>query len=204
MPSDYSRTLCKETECHSFCPYNRGIMPTTSLLVLSDLHLADKRNALEGFHSQQQTAFAALLNAALPGGSLGIQSAPMLILNGDTFDFLAVPPYPTDGIATPRIGLEKLERIAAAHEPFFHTLRDFLDQGGSVTFLPGNHDIDLCFAEVRTRVAELIDPTRTRGEHLFFVCINFISPYQMCGSNTAISTTFGITPPGSGMKMVWY
>ncbi len=176
MPSDYSRTLCEETERDPFCSYNRGIMPPTSLFVLSDLHLADKRNALEGFLSQQQDAFAALLQAALPGGSLGNQSTPMLILNGDTFDFLAVPPYSTDGIATPQMALAKLEQIATTHEPFFRTLRAFLAQGGSVTFITGNHDIDLCFAEVRTRVAELIDPTGLYNTQLFFCLHQFYQP----------------------------
>lgn len=143
-------------------------MPTTSLIVLSDLHLADNLNALEGFYPPQQAALEGLLHAALPGGSLGTTSSPMLILNGDTFDLLAVPPYPADGFSTPQIGLEKLEKIAAAHEPFLSALRNFLDQGGNLTFLAGNHDIELCFAEVRARLAQLIDPTGTRGAHLSF------------------------------------
>lgn len=143
-------------------------MPTTNLFVLSDLHLADLCTVLEGFQTQQQAALEGLLHAALPGGSLGSSLPPHLIINGDCFDFLAVPPYPADGISTPLIGLEKLEKIAVAHEPFFSTLRDFLRQGGRVTFLPGNHDIELCFAEVRARAAHLIDPTNIYKEHLFF------------------------------------
>ncbi|HEY0754271.1 MAG TPA: metallophosphoesterase [Ktedonobacteraceae bacterium] len=143
-------------------------MSTTSLLVISDLHLADSRNVLEGFQLQQQAAFEGLLRAALPGGSLGIPSPPMLIVNGDCFDFLAVPPYPADGFTTPLLGLEKLAKIAATHESFFKTLRAFLDQGGRVTFLIGNHDIELCFAEVRAEITRLIDPTHTRDALLHF------------------------------------
>src|SRR5690348_2191427 len=124
-------------ERNLLCSYNRGIMPKISLLVLSDLHLADDLTVLEGFHASQQAALEGLLAAALPNGSLGLSSPPMLILNGDTFDFLAVPPYPADGYSTPAIALEKLEKIAAAHEPFFRALRHFLDQQGRVTFLPG-------------------------------------------------------------------
>lgn len=143
-------------------------MSTTSLLVISDLHLADGRNALEGFRSQQQEAFEGFLRAVLPGGSLQIPSPPTLIINGDCFDFLAVPPYPADGLTTPALGLEKLALIAAAHEPFFVALRAFLDQGGRLTFLIGNHDIELCFAEVRAEVARLLDPTRAYAERLHF------------------------------------
>lgn len=143
-------------------------MSTTSLLVLSDLHLADHHTVLGGFRPRQQAAFASLLRAALPGGPLGNSAATELIINGDCFDFLAVPPYPADGYTTPRIGLAKLAKIAAAHEPFFATLRNFLDSGGTLTFLIGNHDFELCFPAVRERVAQLIDPAGTRSARLHF------------------------------------
>ncbi len=151
-------------------------MSTTNLLVISDLHLADNRNALEGFHLRQQMALEGLLQAALPGGSLEIPSELTLIINGDCFDFLAVEPYPPDGLSTPQISLEKLEQIAAAHEPFFSALRTFLDQGGRVIFLIGNHDIELCFAAVRARVAQLIDPTHTRRASLHFCLDQHFQP----------------------------
>ncbi|HEX7734987.1 MAG TPA: metallophosphoesterase [Ktedonobacteraceae bacterium] len=143
-------------------------MSITSLLVISDLHLADGRNALEGFCFPQQSAFEEFLRAALPGGSLQIPSPPTLIINGDCFDFLAVPPYPADGLTTPALGLEKLAQIAAVHERFFAALRAFLDQGGKLTFLIGNHDIELCFAEVRAEVTRLLDPTGIFAAHLHF------------------------------------
>src|SRR5258707_1861370 len=151
-------------------------MSTTNLLVISALHLADNRNALEGFHLRQQMALEGLLQAALPGGSLEIPSELTLIINGDCFDFLAVEPYPRDGLSTPKISLEKLEQIAAAHEPFFSALRTFLDQGGRVIFLIGNHDIELCFAAVRARVAQLIDPTHTRRASLHFCLDQHFQP----------------------------
>lgn len=143
-------------------------MSTTNLIVLSDLHLADGRNVLEGFHARQQAAFEGLLQAALPAGSLGNASPATLILNGDCFDFLAVAPYLANGYETSAIALEKLEKIAAAHQPFFHALQQFLDGGGTVTFMPGNHDIELCFAEVQQRLAQLIDPAQRYGARLAF------------------------------------
>src|SRR6267154_2748358 len=79
-----------------FSPYIRGTMSTSTLIVLSDLHLADDRNILEGFHDQEQAAFEGLLKAALPGGKLGQAASTTVIINGDCFDFLAVPPYFAD------------------------------------------------------------------------------------------------------------
>ncbi len=131
-------------------------MPTHSLIVISDLHLADGHPALEGFHHSQQKALEGILHAALPGGLLGNASTTTLIVNGDCFDFLAVPPYLADGLSTPQIALEKLARIASTHPDFFMALRDFLAQGGKVVFLPGNHDIELCFEEIRTEVTRLL------------------------------------------------
>lgn len=143
-------------------------MSTTSLIVLSDLHLADNHQVLEGFGQEQQAALEGLLETVLSGNSLGNAASPLLILNGDTFDLLTVPPYPTDGYTTPQIGLAKLAKIAQAHEPFFKLLGNFLERGGRVTFLIGNHDVELCFSEVRTQVARLIDPLQRGGEQLHF------------------------------------
>lgn len=131
-------------------------MPATSFIVVSDLHLADGHDVLEGFGARQQDALDGLLQAALPGGALGDQKAATLIINGDCFDFLALPPYLENGYITPAIALTKLEKVANAHQNFFRTLNAFLSQGGQVVFLPGNHDIELCFKEVRTQVTRLI------------------------------------------------
>lgn len=139
-------------------------MPATSFIVVSDLHLADGHAVLEGFGPQQQSALDGILQATLPGGALGNTTTPAtLIINGDCFEFLALPPYPEDGCITPAIALTKLEKIASAHQPFFQTLHDFLSQGGHVAFLAGNHDIELCFKEIRSRVTNLIG--HDRGLH---------------------------------------
>jgi UDP-2,3-diacylglucosamine pyrophosphatase LpxH len=138
-------------------------MSKTSLIVLSDLHLADGHPVLEGFRTQQQAALEGLLRAALAQGE-----PTSLIINGDCFDFLIVPPYLEDGWQTPQIALGKLEKIAQAHVPFFAALRDFTDQGGTVTFLPGNHDIELCFAEIRDRILQLIAGDQSRQAGVFF------------------------------------
>lgn len=133
-------------------------MQKNSLIVISDLHLADGHSMLEEFRAPQQEAFDGLLLAALPGGSLENTVAPELIINGDCFDFLVLSPYAEDGMATPKDALEKFEKIVAAHKSFFVSLRHFMAQGGKVTFIPGNHDIELCFAEVRSRLRQELNP----------------------------------------------
>ncbi len=122
-------------------------------LIISDLHLANGRAGLDGFGAPQQAALRGLLRATQPGGPLGIDSDVELIINGDCFDFLAIRPYPDDGIITPDIALQKWGEIQAAHAVFFETLRDFLrNPGRHVTLIAGNHDAELAFAEVRHAV----------------------------------------------------
>ena len=80
-----------------------------------------------------------------------------LIINGDTFDFLTTTPYDTNGMTRPEVALQKLNKIIAAHESFFVTLRSFIEAPAhSITFLAGNHDIELCFVEVRERICTAI------------------------------------------------
>lgn len=80
-----------------------------------------------------------------------------LVLNGDILDFLRTPAG--DGFPahiTAELACEKLERIAAAHGPFFAALRRFLSSGDRmVTFIVGNHDPEILFPEVQVRLAQL-------------------------------------------------
>jgi UDP-2,3-diacylglucosamine pyrophosphatase LpxH len=143
-------------------------MTQTAFIVISDLHLADGHAVLDGFQARQQAALEGLLLASLQGKILPGSQPPTLIINGDCFDFLAVPPYLETGTTTPTPGLEKLARVAAAHGPFFTTLRAFVQQGGHVVFLPGNHDIELCFQEVRDEIARLLNVPPGQGGQVTF------------------------------------
>ena len=126
-------------------------------LIISDLHLANGRAGLDGFGALQQAALRGLLRATLPGGTLGNASDVELIINGDCFDFLAIRPYLDDGIITPGIAMQKWKKIQAAHSAFFETLRDFLNTPDRhITFMAGNHDAELVFAEVRHAVQQAI------------------------------------------------
>ena len=140
---------------------------TSIKLVLSDLHLADSSSVLESFGERQQAAFEGLIAATLP--ATGSQETPLgqsedleLIINGDCFDFLVVTPYSVDGVVEVATALQKLEKIIAAHNDFFSNLRTFVEaKGRIITFLAGNHDIDLCFAEVRECISTAITGNAT-------------------------------------------
>jgi UDP-2,3-diacylglucosamine pyrophosphatase LpxH len=129
-------------------------------LVISDLHLADGHPILDGFGQRQQAAFEGLLHATQPGGSLsdsGDVDDIELVINGDCFDFLTTPPYLADGISTPAITCEKITAIVTHHRPFFEALRRFLETPGRhVTFLPGNHDIELIFPAAQQMLCQAI------------------------------------------------
>ncbi len=130
---------------------------TTIKLVISDLHLADGHAVLDGFGEYQQSALEGLLNAASTHGPLSQEGDVELIINGDCFDFLTVPPYDTGGTMAADLAVEKLVKIITAHRPFFQALRIFIAQPGRrVTFITGNHDIDLCFAEIRAGIYDAI------------------------------------------------
>lgn len=154
---------------------------STIKLVVSDLHLADNASILECFADTQQSAFEGLLGMASQAyhthSSLFSQAENVeLIINGDTFDFLTTTPYDTNGMTRPAVALQKLDKIITAHEPFFGALRSFIEAPGrSITFLAGNHDIELCFAEVRERICTAIVGT-TSDVRLHFCPTRFYRP----------------------------
>ena len=140
-------------------------------LIISDLHLADGHIEFDGFGSQQQAALNGLLQATEPGRLLGGTDDIELIINGDCFDFLAVRPYLDAGITTSAIALEKWAKISAAHPAFFQALRDFLRHPGRhVTFMAGNHDVELAFAEVRQAVYDAICAGADTPTRNVFLC----------------------------------
>lgn len=126
-------------------------------LILNDLHLADGHAILDSFGEVQQAAFEGLMAAASSAGPLGRADEVELIINGDCFDFLATAPYNTGGVSNVPTALAKANQIIAAHGPFFATLRQFIETPGRyITFTTGNHDIEIQFEQVRTRLAEAI------------------------------------------------
>ncbi|HET8913290.1 MAG TPA: metallophosphoesterase [Ktedonobacteraceae bacterium] len=143
-------------------------MSNTIKLIISDLHLADGHPIMEGFGTRQQAALEGLLQATVDGTIARPSDDVELIINGDCFDFLGTPPYNTHGTSNPTIALTKLDKIIEAHQPFFRVLQTFVaTRGRSITFLVGNHDIELCFAEVRSRLYEAFAHQATHP-HIYF------------------------------------
>jgi UDP-2,3-diacylglucosamine pyrophosphatase LpxH len=125
-------------------------------VVVSDLHLSDGDPLRETWGAAQQAAWGRLLSRLTCGDT---SSDPVeLIINGDCFDFLTVaPPLEDQDETNSTVGLEKLERIIAAHADWYARLYEFLQtHRRTVTFLLGNHDVELAFAPVRARVREAL------------------------------------------------
>ena len=130
---------------------------TATMVVVSDLHLADGDATFEQWGDAQQAAFERLLAATAPGGELASESVE-LIINGDCFDFLLAEPNLG---AAPRTDVNmahaKWTRIASAHEDWLRALRRFLERPGRrLTFLLGNHDLELLYPSVRARIRSAI------------------------------------------------
>ncbi|WP_376796085.1 metallophosphoesterase [Thermogemmatispora sp.] len=145
---------------------------SVTILVVSDLHLADGQQPFEGFTAEQQRAWEELLQAASPGGVFGEgrgEDTVELVINGDCFDFLATAPFLHARSRTVAQALEKLERLIATHQPFFEALARFLRQPGRrVTFVPGNHDIELLLPAVQQRLRQAIGWPASSEERLRF------------------------------------
>jgi len=106
-------------------------------VVVSDLHLSDGDPLRETWGAAQQAAWGRLLSRLTCGDT---SSDPVeLIINGDCFDFLTVaPPLEDQDETNSTVGLEKLERIIAAHADWYARLYEFLQtHRRTVTFLLG-------------------------------------------------------------------
>ena len=139
-------------------------------LVVSDLHLVTgsrrgELNAFEDFFEDER--FAELLahhqEQVGPGG--GIE----LILNGDIFDLLKVrvggvwPIEITDEVAT-----EKLRQCLDGHPLFVRALRRFLENPrNQITYLPGNHDLDVWFPGPQALFRRYVAPEGAEGRVRF-------------------------------------
>jgi UDP-2,3-diacylglucosamine pyrophosphatase LpxH len=125
-----------------------------SKLVVSDLHLSDGHPLHENWGKRQQRAWEQLLETAERE-----HPSAELIINGDCFDFLPTQPHGGDPDVTDSVTASaQMRHIIAAHPDWFSALRSFLrGPDRSVTFLIGNHDLELAFAATRALVRDAID-----------------------------------------------
>jgi UDP-2,3-diacylglucosamine pyrophosphatase LpxH len=147
-------------------------MPPKFKVVLSDLHLgagfAAQGNRLEDFDRDRElAAFLASLAAESEREGADVE----LILNGDTFEMLQVPhvrafePARAYAAALYHSTREmdsslKMAHIVAGHPAVFEALRRFARLGPpsrSITFVKGNHDVDLHWPTVQDRIREALD-----------------------------------------------
>ena len=130
-----------------------------NVFVISDLHLGgETETETRGFrlctHEDELVAFIESLTHLL-----NIQRE--LVLNGDTFDFLAEKASDCKPFWTPfrypeKPAVDCLNIIAGRCASVFEALTDYLKRGGRLVILPGNHDIELNLPAVRHRLKELV------------------------------------------------
>jgi UDP-2,3-diacylglucosamine pyrophosphatase LpxH len=129
---------------------------SSTLFIVSDLHIGaglrvgGQDNPLEDFLADAQ--FEAFLGS-LTGG---FRRTSELIVLGDAFDFPQVLPEIGKRCDGPRLGtteaesLERMQAVIAGHPQAFDAMRQFLGAGGQLTFMRGNHDIDIFWPRVQT------------------------------------------------------
>ena len=151
-------------------------MTTTAhhYLVVSDLHLCDIEDHLDGWKRHKSSAW--VYDDELDGmvrtfeARLGEGDAFTLVLNGDVFDFDLVTAIPDQPIFPVRpieheYGLDatapksawKLGRILDDHPRFMATLARVVDAGQRLVVVIGNHDRELWFPEVQAVLRERLD-----------------------------------------------
>lgn len=156
------------------------ILPDSNhtLVILSDLHLAEGCNPESRRWSRHEDFFydrelASFLQHQRQNAQN--DNRPLwLLLAGDVFDFLTVVSVPEKedmqamGLKRRwrerKVGLPhnatasvwKLERIAAGHPRVFAALAQVLVDGGRIILLPGNHDPELFFPEVRHKFLQIL------------------------------------------------
>lgn len=140
-------------------------------LVLSDLHLGTgsrpgELNPFEDFFHDDR--FAELL--AHYGREAGEDTGIELILNGDIFDLLKVKIggiWPTE--ITAEIAAQKLRQCLDGHPVFVTALKRFMERPHNrITYLPGNHDLDMWFTAPQELFRRYIAPGDA-GERVQFV-----------------------------------
>lgn len=146
-------------------------------IAVSDVHVGagdlSRPNPLEDFTADE--SFARLL-ADIKTESEQTGKEVEFIINGDFFEFLQVPAvdnfdplqtYPPEAYrdSSAEASVKRLNIIAAMHPDIFSGFADFLHDEAPVrqiTITRGNHDVNLFWPLVQTRLREILGAT---GEH---------------------------------------
>lgn len=148
--------------------------------VLSDLHLgAGTDNDLEDFTAD--TALVRLIREICHESDEN-QRDVELILNGDFLEFLQVPAvdrYRPDTRYPPEVYLDssaaasvkRLNLIIKGHLKIFDALADFMHVARPqrrITLIKGNHDVNLFWPDVKSRLREVVGASGARASLLLF------------------------------------
>ncbi len=184
--------------------------------IISDLHLTDaepprhrkvSRHPLwKKFKTKEFFIDAALIQFIEHIQKKANYEKVELILNGDIFDFDSVmslpdnPIYKVNWFETRRglfpkeeKSLFKMQVIIDEHINVFDALKNFVKNGNTLVFVPGNHDIELHFPKVQKLIRESLDLTDEEQKNVRIVEWFYVSekdtlvehghqqdPYCMC------------------------
>lgn len=153
-------------------------------IIISDLHLGagwanEGGNLLEDFVSDDDLV-RFLHEVYLE--SIEAEREVELIINGDVFEFLQVPAvdvfdpgqsYTQDDYldSSESASVKRLELIAAGHPAVFEALADFIHvepPKRRITIIKGDHDVNLYWPMVKSKLREILGATGTRADALVF------------------------------------
>jgi UDP-2,3-diacylglucosamine pyrophosphatase LpxH len=145
------------------------------LAVISDLHISE--GALDDFDAELESHLISFLEW------LGARPEPAeLVVNGDFLDFVQASPWTGDDLEASTAGgvplcftqdhsVQKLDAIRKAHPQIFGALKGFLSTNKSnrLVLLPGNHDPDFFWPQVREQFANAVCPASESNQ--LHVCL---------------------------------
>lgn len=141
-----------------------------TLYVISDLHLGGRAGVppARGFcintHGPLLAEFVHRVAQRAAGSDVDVE----LVINGDIVDFLAQEgPDASEPwrafIESPAEAVQAWREIHAQERPVFDALRELRRQGGTLTLMLGNHDVELGLPAVRAEVEAALDAGRGAG-----------------------------------------
>jgi len=146
----------------------------TRVVVVSDVHIG--AGEIDDFKPELENHFVRFLD------QLAVSPQPLeLIINGDCFDFATASPFDDPQLEsrtawqaplcfTEAQSCRKLQNMVESHGQVFDALARLLAQPShSMTILPGNHDADLFWRDVRSNLLRAIEERGGTSERVRFV-----------------------------------
>ena len=191
-------------------------MSSICTAIISDLHLADpepprhrarsKHPLWKKFKTKEFFIDDTLIQFLTHIQDLAKGQKIELVLNGDIFDFDSVMSLPEKAIYSinwfeTRRGLFprqersvfKIKTVLEEHKKFIEALTQFVRAGHEIIIIPGNHDVELHFADVQSEILKALSLSEDQLKQVRFVDWFYVSnndtliehghqqdPYCMC------------------------